>query len=121
MPKPLFNLSKKTINNFKEAVKLYKLLRNWTDKKFKKIITKKNLDKLSKKHNEYSFSKCVKSKNILKCYDILDKEDKFGYKKIQKELDECSKKECKKENNNSDKFNKQFEKVKIGKNTKINL
>ena len=121
MPKPLFNLSKKTINNFKEAVKLDKLLRNCTDKKCKKIITKKNLDKLSKKHNEYSFSKCVKSKNILNCYDILNEEDKFGYIKIKKELDECSKKECKKENNNSDKFNKKLEKVKISNKTKISL
>ncbi len=121
MPKPLFNLSKKTLNNFKEAEKIDKLLRNCTNKKCKKIITKKNLDKLSKKHNEYSFSKCVKTKNILKCYDILNKEDKFGYIKIKKELDECSKKECKKENNNSDKLIKKLEKVKISNKTKINL
>ena len=121
MPKPLFNLSNKTIKLFKEAEKIGKLLTNCTNKKCKKIITKKNKDKLSKKHNEYRFSKCIKSKNILKCMDSLDKEDKFGYIKIQKELDDCSKIECKKENNNSDKFNKQIEKVKISKNTKISL
>lgn len=121
MPKPLFNLSKNTLTMFKNAEKLYKQLTNCTNKKCKKIITKKNLDKLSKKHNEYSFSKCVKSKNILKCYDSLDKEDKFGYKKIQKEIDECSKKECKKEYNNNVEFNKKIEKVKIPKKTKISL
>ena len=121
MPKPLFNLSKQTLSLFKKAEQIGKLLTNCTNKKCKKIITKKNLDKLSKKHNEYRFSKCTKSKNMLKCMDSLDKEDKFGYIKIQKELDECSKKECKKENNNSDKFNKQLEKVKISKNTKISL
>ena len=121
MPKPLFNLSNKTIKLFKEAEKIGKLLTNCTNKKCRKIITKKNLDKLSKKHNEYRFSKCTKSKNMLKCLDSLDKEDKFGYMKIQNELSECSKIECKKENNNSDKFNKQFEKVKISKNTKISL
>jgi hypothetical protein len=121
MPKPLFNLSKKTLSMFNKAIKLDNLLKNCTNKKCSKIITKKNKDKLSKKHHEYSFSKCVKSKNILKCNDSLNKEDKFGYIKIQKELDECSKKECKKEYNNNNKFIKQSEKVKIGKNTKISL
>ena len=86
MSKPLFNLSKNTLTMFKTADKLFKQLTNCTNKKCKKIITKKKLDKLSKKHNEYSFSKCVKSKNILKCYDSLDKEDKFGYKKNKKNL-----------------------------------
>ena len=96
-------------------------MKNCTNKKCKKIITKKNLDKLSKKHNEYNFSKCVKSKNILKCYDTLDKEDKFDYKKIQKEIDECSKKECKKKFNNYVEFNKKFKKIKISQKTNITL
>ena len=121
MPKPLFNLSKKTINNFRDAVKIDKLLKKCTNKKCNKIITKKNLDKLSKNHHEYNFSKCTKSKNLLKCFDSLDKEDKFGYVKIQKDLDECSKKECKKEHNESDKLLKKIEKGKISKNTKISL
>ena len=121
MPKPLFNLSNKTIKMFKEAENIDKQLKNCTNKKCKKIITKKNLDKLSKKNNEYRFSKCVKTKNLLKCYDSLDKEDKFGYKKIQKELDDCSKIECKKEYNNNVEFNKKFEKVKISNKTKISL
>ena len=121
MPKPLFNLSKKTINLFRDAVKIDKLLKKCTYKKCNKIITKKNLDKLSKNHHEYNFSKCSKSKNVLKCFDSLDKEDKFGYIKIKKDLDECSKKECKKEHNESDKLLKKIEKGKISKKTKISL
>ena len=121
MPKPLFNLSKNILSMIKKSEKLNKLLTNCTNKKCRKIITKKKKDKLSKKHNEYNFEKCIKSKNILKCNHIVNKEDKFGYIKIQKELDDCSKLECKKEHNNNNEFIKKFEKVKISKNTKISL
>ena len=112
MPKPLFKLSKNTLSIIKEGDKLYKSLINCTNKKCRKIITKKNLDKLSKKHNQYTFSKCEKNKNLLNCYDTINKEDKFGYMKIQKELSECSKLECKKEHNDNDEFIKKIEKVK---------
>lgn len=114
MPKPLFNLSKDTIKMLKIADKLTKSLVKCTNRKCRKITTKKNMIKLGKKHFNDTLEKCSNTKtNYLKCSEKLDKEDKYGYIKIKKDLDECSKVECKKEHDNNTDFIEKYDKMKF--------
>ena len=118
MPKPLFNFSKDTLKMLREADKLTKSLVKCTNRKCRKIITKKKMITLGKKHSNDKYEKCKSTKqNVLTCYDKLVKEDKYGYKKMEKDLEECSKLECKKEHNNNNEFIENYDK----KNMKIDM
>jgi len=114
MPKPLFKFSKDKIKMLREADKLTKSLVKCTNRKCSKIITKKKMIELGKKHTHDNLENCIyKKTNYEKCSDKLDKEDKYGYIKMKKALDECSKLECKKENNNGNNFIEKYDKSKI--------
>jgi hypothetical protein len=110
MTKKYITLSKKNLKNIHKSLKLLKNIENCKSRKCRKVITKKKLSILEKKHLNESV-KCMKTNNYIKCSDNIDKQDKYGLINIRKQIDECLKKNCSKETKNFNVFQKLYDKI----------